>query len=115
MYLYMQNSDGMDMRVEPLGRDSEGNCYWYFIGTRLYKESLEHREKWTSIKKEGVAAGKARGGRGGSIRTPRKRGGGAGRRVRRSIPIKDVENDSKKGDVEDEEDMETDSKQTEEM
>ena len=76
----MQNTDGYDLRVDPVGKDSEGNHYWYFIGSQLYRESAEHYKKCTSSQREGGGAG--RGSRGGqSARSSRKRGGkGRGKR-----------------------------------
>ena len=37
--------DGPSLRLESVGKDVDGNVYWYFFGTRLYREEKKRRRK----------------------------------------------------------------------
>ena len=36
--MYFQRIDSEDLRKVPIGVDAKGGYYWYFYGTRLYRE-----------------------------------------------------------------------------
>ncbi|CAK1588824.1 unnamed protein product [Parnassius mnemosyne] len=47
-----KNLEAESLRVEPLGWDDNDSAYWYFYGTRLYREDIIKKPKGKSKKKK---------------------------------------------------------------
>ena len=61
----VQGYDGPSLRLAPLGRDGDGGVYWFFFGTRLYREASNKKVRRVKKKKDDAPESGRGRGRGG--------------------------------------------------